>query len=304
VTALNYHHLRYFWAIAHERNLTRAAARMHVSQSALSIQLRQLEERLGQKLFERSGKRLVLTEAGHIALDYADTIFRAGDELVGMLQGQGPAGRQALRIGAVATLSRNFQFALLRPLMNRPDIELVLHSGSLRELLAQLDAHTLDLVLTNVAVPRDAGRPWHSHLIAQQPVSLVGKPRTPRKRFRFPDDLQDAPVVLPGSASSLRAAFDRVMDEAGVRPTIVAEVDDMAMLRLIARESDALTLVPPVVVREELRARMLVERCRIPQIKESFFAISPSRRFPNPLVRELLVARSGRSSPLGVSPGL
>jgi LysR family transcriptional activator of nhaA len=295
---LNYHHLRYFWAIAHERNLTRAAQRLHVSQSALSIQLRQLEERLGQKLFERSGKRLVLTEAGRIALDYADTIFRAGDELVGLLQGSGTAGRQPLRIGAVATLSRNFQLALLRPLIGRPDIELVLHSGSLRELLAQLGAHTLDLVLSNAAVPRDAGRPWHSHLIAQQPVSLVGKPQASRKRFRFPDDLRDAPVVLPGSANSLRASFDLLMDEAGIRPTIVAEVDDMAMLRLIARESDALTLVPPVVVRDELHAKLLVERCRIPQIKESFFAISPSRRFPNPLVRELLATRGGLPPPL------
>lgn len=295
--ALNYHHLRYFWAIAHERNLTRAAQRLHVSQSALSIQLRQLEERLGQKLFERSGRRLVLTEAGRIALDYADTIFRAGDELVGLLQGRGAAGRQPLRIGAVATLSRNFQFALLRPLIDRPDIELVLHSGSLRDLLAQLDAHTLDLVLANVDVPRDAGRHWHSHLIAQQPVSLVGKPQASRRRFRFPDDLHDAPVVLPGSASSLRASFDLVMDEAGIRPKIVAEVDDMAMLRLIARESDALTLLPPVVVHDELRARLLVERCRIPQITESFFAISPSRRYPNPLVRELLATRGGLPPP-------
>jgi LysR family transcriptional activator of nhaA len=296
--ALNYHHLRYFWAIAHERNLTRAAQRLHVSQSALSIQLRQLEERLGQKLFERSGRRLALTEAGRIALDYADTIFRAGDELVGLLQGCGGADRQPLRIGAVATLSRNFQLALLRPLIGRPDIELVLHSGSLRELLAQLGAHTLDLVLSNVAVPRDAGRPWHSHLIAQQPVSLVGKPQASRRRFRFPEDLRDAPLVLPGAANSLRASFDLLMDEAGIRPTIVAEVDDMAMLRLIARESDALTLVPPVVVRDELRAKLLVERCRIPQITESFFAISPSRRFPNPLVRELLATRGGLPPPL------
>ena len=294
---LNYHHLRYFWAIAHERNLTRAAQRLHVSQSALSIQLRQLEERLGQRLFERSNKRLVLTEAGRIALDYADTIFRAGDELVGLLQGRGTAGRQALRIGAVATLSRNFQLALLRPLLGRADIELVIHSGSLRELLAQLGAHTLDLVLSNVPVPRDAAAPWHSHLIAQQPVSLVGRPQASRKRFRFPHDLRNARLVLPSSASTLRAAFDLLLDEAGIRPTIVAEVDDMAMLRLIARESDALTLVPPVVVRDELRAKLLIERCRIPQIKESFYAISPSRRFPNPLVRELLATRGGLPAP-------
>lgn len=95
-------------------------------------------------------------------------------------------------------------------------------------------------------------------------------------------------MVLPGSASSLRTAFDVALDRAGVRPVVLAEVDDMAMLRLVARASAGITLVPPVVVRDELKAGLLVERCRIAQIQESFFAVSPSRRFPNPLVRELL----------------
>lgn len=288
MAALNYHHLRYFWAIAHERNLTRAAQRLNVSQSALSIQLRQLEDRLGQRLFERENRQLRLTEAGRIALEYADTIFRAGDELVSLLKGKAGRSRSVLRVGSVATLSRNFQLALLKPLLARADVELVLHSGSLRELLAQLAAHTLDLVLSNVAVPRDAATGWHSHLIARQPVSLVGRPTRSRKRFRFPQDLDGARIVLPGVASSMRAAFDLLTDQAGVRPQIVAEVDDMAMLRLLARECDALTLLPPVVVRDELRARTLVERCRVPQIEEGFYAISPSRRFPNPLVREIL----------------
>jgi LysR family transcriptional activator of nhaA len=131
----------------------------------------------------------------------------------------------------------------------------------------------------------------HSHLIAQQPVSLVGRPTRSRKPFRFPDDLRDTPVVLPGVMSSVRAAFDLLLDQASIRPVVVAEIDDMAMLRLIAREADALTLVPPVVVRDELRSRTLVERCRIPQLRESFYAIVPSRRFPHPLVRELLAQR-------------
>lgn len=288
---LNYHHLHYFWAIAHERNLTRAAARLNVSPSALSIQLKALEDRLGHPLFERENKRLKLTEAGRVALEYADTIFQAGDELVHLLKGQARGVRQLLRVGSVATLSRNFQLALFKPLIGRGDVELVLHSGSLRELLAQLAAHALDLVLSNDPVPRSASTGWHSHLLAEQPVSLVGRPVTPRKRLRFPDALRSHAVVLPGHASGLRAAFDRLMEQAGIRPIVLAEVDDMAMLRLLARESPGLTLVPPVVVRDELRSGALIERCRIPQIKESFYAISPSRRFPNPLVRELLARK-------------
>jgi LysR family transcriptional activator of nhaA len=285
---LNFHHLHYFWAIAHERNLTRAAARLNVSPSALSIQLKALEGRLGHPLFERENKRLKLTEAGRVALEYADSIFRAGDELVSLLKGQARGRRQVLRVGSVATLSRNFQLALLKPLIGRDDVELVVHSGSLRELLALLAAHTLDMVLSNDPVPRDAATGWHSHLLAEQPVSLVGRPVTPRRRLRFPDDLRHTPVVLPGASSGLRAAFDRLTHQAGIRPVILAEVDDMAMLRLLARETPGVTLVPPVVVRDELRSGTIVERCRIAQIKESFYAISPSRRFPNPLVRELL----------------
>jgi LysR family transcriptional regulator, transcriptional activator of nhaA len=285
---LNYHHLRYFWAIAHQRSLTKAAQQLHVSQSALSIQLKQLEQRLGQQLFERRNRQLVLTEAGRIALAYADSIFQAGEELIGTLRHQAPQRRQVLRVGSVATLSRNFQLQLLRPLMRRRDVELVLHSASLRELLAQLAAHTIDLVLSNQPAPRDAATGWHSHLLAQQSASLVGPPTLGSGRLRFPEALRDHPVVLPGSASSLRAAFDLAMDQAGIRPQILAEVDDMAMLRLVARESAGLTLLPPVVVRDELKSGVLLERCRIAHMQEGFYAISPSRRFPNPLVRELL----------------
>jgi LysR family transcriptional activator of nhaA len=285
---LNYHHLRYFWAIAHERSLTRAAERLNVSQSALSIQLRQLEEQLGHALFNRSGKRLTLTESGRITLDYADTIFRAGEELVSTLQGRGTAGRQVVRIGSVATLSRNFQLELLRPLLDRSDIEIVVRSGTLRELLAQLDAHTVDIVLANMPVPRDPQSRLYSHLVAEQPVSLVARPVRGRKRFRFPDDLRDTPLIVPSLQSNIRLAFDLLLEQAGIRPHIVAEVDDMAMLRLLARECSGVTLVPPVVVQQELEDRRLVERCRIPQIRESFYAITPSRRFPNPLLRDLL----------------
>ena len=197
---LNYHHLRYFWAIAHERSLTRAAERLNVSQSALSIQLRQLEEQLGHALFERGGKRLALTESGRIALDYADTIFRAGDELVSTLEGRGAAGRQVLRVGSVATLSRNFQLELLRPLLGRADVEIVVRSGTLRELLAQLDAHTVDIVLANMPVPRDSQTSLYSHLLAEQPVSLVARPVRGSRRFRFPDDLRDTPLLVPEPA--------------------------------------------------------------------------------------------------------
>lgn len=292
---LNYHHLRYFWAIAEERSLTRAARRLHVSQSALSIQLRKLEERLGHPLFVREKRQLTLTEAGRIALEHARAIFRAGNELVGALQGRRASERAVLRVGAVATLSRNWQLELFRPLLGREDVDLVIRSGTLRELLVQLGAHGLDVVLSNMPLPRDAENRLHSLLLDREPVGLVGRRSRGQKPLRFPEDLRTTPVVLPSLQSEMRAAFDRLLEDAGIRPLILAEVDDMAMLRLLARESGALTLVPLVVVQDELRAGHLAERHRLPQVTENFYAITTSRRFPNPLLREMLDRRKPRA---------
>ena len=189
MSSLNYHHLQYFWTIARAGSVASAAARLHVTASALSIQLRQLEDRLGQPLFTRHNRQLTLTEAGRIALDYADTIFKSGDELLAVLRGRPADNREIVRIGAAATLSRNFQYTLLRPLLGEPGVELVLRSGSMSELLAQLDSHALDMLLSNMPVPRDAGQNRHSHLLADVAVSLVSRRSRGRRPFRFPDDL-------------------------------------------------------------------------------------------------------------------
>jgi LysR family transcriptional regulator, transcriptional activator of nhaA len=285
---LNYHHLRYFRAVANENNLTRAARNLKISQSALSIQLRKLEESLGQKLFEREHKKLILTETGHLVLGYAESIFRNGEEMMDRLQHRTEGRRQVLRVGSVATMSRNFQIEFLRPLLKLSDVELVIRSGSLRELLEQLEAHTLDFVFSNLPVRRDGHTRWHCHLLDEQPVSLVGRKVPGARRFKFPEDLRTHPVLLPSLESNIRAAFDLLMDQAGIRPLVAAEVDDMAMLRLLARDTNALALVPTVVVRDELKSGLMVERYCFPNIKKSFYAITADRRFPNPLLKELL----------------
>lgn len=274
---LNYHHLHCFWAVAKEGHLTRAAERLHVSPSALSTQVRQLEDTLGQPLFERRARRLKLTEAGQVALGYAEAIFASGTELVSVL-----------RIGAVATLSRNFQENFLAPLLGRDDVEFVLHSGSLADLLTRLRVHTLDLVLSNRRVHGSTDELWRCRRIAQQPVSLVGRPWKRRRKFRFPDDLAALPLLLPGRDSDMRAGFDLLCEQLGVRYTLKAEVDDMALLRLLARDAGGIALVPSVVVRDELKSGVLVEHAVVPDLFESFYAISVPRRFAPPLLRELL----------------
>lgn len=285
---LNYHHLHYFWAVAKDGNLTRTATRLHVSQSALSAQIKSLEDDLGQALFVRERRSLRLTEAGRLALSYAETIFAAGNELSALMKDGEFRKRQTVRIGAVATLSRNFQENFVRPLLSLDGIEMVLQSGTLTDLLARLSVHSVDLVLSNRRVHRDALNPWQSHRIARQAVSLVGKPRRSKQPFVFPDDLGTDPILLPSLESEIRAGFDLLCDQHRITYRILAEVDDMAMLRLLARDTDAIALVPTVVVQDELKMGVLVEYCVVPQLFEDFYAITVKRHFQSPILRSLL----------------
>jgi LysR family transcriptional activator of nhaA len=287
MASLNYNHLRYFWAVAHDGNLTRTAERLNLTQSALSVQIRKLEERLGHPLFERRGRQLHLTEAGQIVLDHADAIFATGDEMLGTLQQTGSV-RQALRVGSLATLSRNFQMEFLRPLLGRTDIDLILRSGSAGELVRALQALNLDVVLLNQAPPGDALTPLVAHRLAERPVSLVGTPDRLGHAASLADRLRSHPIILPTTDSSVRTGFDALADRLGVRPQIVAEVEDMAMMRLLAREDIGLAVLPPIVVKDEIAAGVLVEGDPLPGIVETFHAVTMSRRFPNPLVRLLL----------------
>lgn len=287
---LNYHHLRYFQAVAHEGNLTRAAARLNVSQSAVSTQIRQLEERLDQELFERRGRALHLTEAGRIALDHADAIFATGRELVATLQQSGRR-RRALRIGALATLSRNFQLAFVRPVLGRPDVEVILRSGGAAELFSALAALHLDLVLTNQPPPADALSSFAVQRLDEQAISLIGVPELCPPGMSLSERLAGSALILPSAANGLRMGFDALADRLGVVPQIAAEVDDMAMMRLLAREGIGLAVLPPIVVRDELANGTLVESAELPNLTEAFYGVTVERRFPNPLLKELLKGR-------------
>jgi LysR family transcriptional regulator, transcriptional activator of nhaA len=285
VEQINFHHLRYFWAVAKDGNLTRTAARLHVAQSALSSQIQQLEGQLGTALFDRDGRRLVLTEAGKIALAYAEDIFTTGNQLVSTFE-RGRQREQVLRIGGVATLSRNFQESLVKPLLEQPGVRLSLESGGLADLLLRLEDHTLDLVLANRPPGRELQGRLRCRLIARQPVSIVGSGT--RNGFRFPGDILDAPMIVPGRESDIRSAFDALCEQIGVQVRVLAEVDDMAMMRLLARDTHALALVPSVVVRDELREGVLHEHCVVPGLFETFYAITAERMFQHPLLKTAL----------------
>ncbi len=284
---LNLHHLRYFWAVAHEGNLTRAAEKMNVSQSSLSVQIKQLEDRLGHALFERSGRRLQLTEAGRLVLDHADRIFATAEELVDSISTQESA-RKTLRIGALSTLSRNFQIRFLKPFLPRRDTEVILISGNTSDLLSELAGLNLDLVLLNQPAPSDGARPFISHKLSEQKISLIGTPTRLRRQATLEELLSEEPLILPPPGTGIRTGFDAIIGRIGIVPNIAAEVDDMAMIRLLARENAGLAIIPPIVVMDELMNGTLAEVTILPEVVENFYAITVDRRFPNPLAMWML----------------
>lgn len=288
IRSLNFHHLRYFWTVAKEGHLTRSAQRLNVSQSALSSQIRQLEDHLGQALFIRQGRSLQLTDTGHLVLEYADSIFNLSGELLSILEAGEMQRIQQLRIGAVATLSRNFQENFLRPVLGKHNIRLVLHSSSQDDLLEQLQMHKLDLVLSNQPVASDSSRPWRCRLIDQQKVCLVGPNHSSLNALSLPKDLNKTHVIVPGPSNEIRLQFDMYCEQHGIDLTPYAEVDDMAMLRLLARDVEGFAVVPEVVVQDEIESGLLKNYLTLDSVTECFYAITAKRHFNMSVINNLL----------------
>lgn len=299
---LNYHHLRIFWMIARHRSITRAAEVLRVSQSTLSEQLAELEDALGQPLFDRRGRQLHLTDAGRLALEHAETIFSTGRELLGRFRQRGPASARVLRLGAVGPLSKNLQFDFIQPLLADPATRVVVVSGALDQLARQLQEHTLDLVLSNIPLRADQATGVFNHLLGEVPVYLVGASAPPgRRRGPFPRFLAGQPLFLPSHQSHVRADFDHLLAAAGVEPDIRAEVDDMALLRLLALSGRGLALVSKIVVERELRSRELGFMFRVPRLAERFFALTARKRFENAWIGEIVAAFRARLKELSAA---
>lgn len=292
MSRLNYHHLYYFWRVAAEGNLTRVAEALHLSQSALSAQIRQLEGRMGKPLFDRRNRTMVLTEAGQQVFNYADAIFTKGEELESLInQGIEPE-YQRIRIGMLSTMSRNFIEGFIAPLLNRENrkVHFSLHARGMANLLDGLARHQFDVVLTNTQLP-PSGSPnaaWQSQLLAHQPLSIIGPPQS-EPTTTFPEGYGGLRWVLPGEDHEIRRSFDGFCSQHQFRPDILAEADDMAMLRLLARDSGALSVLPEVVVKDELEQGRLSCFERLPNVYENFYAITLPREFMPSLVSELLV---------------
>lgn len=284
---LNYHHLSYFWCVAKEGNLTKAAANLHVSQSALSSQIMQLENVMGVALFLREGRKLILTEMGRQAFAYADEIFKKGEELEHILmQGIQPEA-VTVRIGMLSTMSRNFIESFIEPLLHKSKTKYIISARGQTNLLHSLSSHQFDLALTSIEVRGTEKQLWQCQLLARQAIAIIGPPRLGLPKV-FSDEYKTQRWVLPVSESPIRAGFDSFCSLHQFQPEIAAEADDMAMLRLLARDTGAIAVMPEVVVRDELKQRKLVSYLTLPNVYENFYAVTIKRQRSSSLINDLI----------------
>jgi len=301
---LNYHHLRHFWMIARHRSVTKAAAKLKISQSTLSEQLAELESWLGEALFDRRGRELHLTDAGRVALEHAETIFTTGHELITRFRQSGETRQRILRLGAVGPLSKNLQFDFIQPILADTRTKVVVVAGTLEELTRQLREHKLDLVLSNIPLRADQEHNVFNHLLGEVPVFLVGGKKLRVAHPKFPQFLKDVPLFLPSRQSDVRADFDMLLANARVEPFVHAEVDDMALLRLLALSGEGLALVSKIVVERELQSRKIKFMFRVPSLAEKYYALTVRKRFQNDWLAEIVETFRARLKVLGSSPAL
>ncbi len=283
---LNYHHLFYFWVTAREGGVARAAAKLRLAHPTVSAQIHALEGALGEKLFTRVGRRLALTEMGKVVLRYADEIFSLGTELVETVKGR-PTGRPArLSVGVADVLPKIVARHLLAPALGGVEpVRLVCREDTPERLLAQLAIHELDLILTDAPLPAGTSVRAYSHLLGECPVTFFGtRALCARYRRGFPRSLDGAPLVLPTEGTMLRRSLAHWFDALSIRPRVVAEIEDSALLKVFGQEGLGLFAAPSVVEREVRRQYEVEALGRAEDVRERFYAVSVERRLKHPAI--------------------
>jgi len=286
VSDLNFHHLRYFWMVAREGSITRAAQRLGISQPTITTQIHQLETRLGERLFVRSGRRLALTDVGRMAYRYAERIFGLGRELVENLEGRTPDRPVTLTVGIAKVVPKLIAFRLLEPALHLPEPVVVqCHEASAERLLADLATHELDLVLADSPVPSNVSIRAFAHVLGECGVGIFGTPAMALKvRRAFPDSLDRAPFLVPSQNTALRRSLDAWFDQRNLRPQIVGEFDDSALLKVFGEAGSGL-FAAPLAIADDVRRRYGVQQVgELEGIRERFYAITVERRLANPAV--------------------
>jgi LysR family transcriptional activator of nhaA len=303
---MNFKHLYYFWAAAKAGGIVRAGNQLHITPQTLSTQIKLLEDRLGCKLFKKSGRRIELTEEGRTALGYADQIFALGAELEAALGSTAEGQPRALdfRVGLSDVVPKAIAYRLLEPALSvSAQVRLVCHEGRLQDLLAQLSVHRLDLVIADEALGKQTSVKAFNHALGTTAMSFFAtQPLKADLKGRFPACLDGAPMLAQGRSSAMRQRLDLWLAEQGVRPRLIGEFDDAALMKAFGREGRGVVMSPTVLEAETCEQYGVKVLGRTKDLVEEFYAVSVERRITHPCVAAItLLARSTLASQ--VRPG-
>ena len=283
---MNFHHLRYFWTVARKGGVPKAADELHVSQPSVSAQLRLLEDSLGEKLFKRSGRSLVLTEMGHLVLTYADEIFSAGRELMSAVKQRPGARALRLSVGMTDALSKFIGFQILKPAFyfSQP-VHVVCRQAELGPLINQLQAHRLDLVLADEPASSSLKAKTFNHRLGRSGITFCAVSQIAKKlRRNFPKSLHQAPALLPSDNMGMREPLEKWFYAKGIRPRVVAEFEDAGLMKVAASAGLGFTMVHSVVDKVALEHFGLKPIAKVKECSSDFYAITIERRLKHPVV--------------------
>jgi LysR family transcriptional activator of nhaA len=283
---LNYHHLLYFWTVAREGSVARACDKLHLAQPTISGQLRKLEKAVGRELFHRVGRNLVLTETGRTVYRYAEEIFTVGGELIDTLRGRGTGRPLRLVVGIADVVPKLIAYRIIEPALRLPEpIQVICHDDKPDRLLAELSVQGMDIVLSDSPVAPTVKVRAFSHLLGECSVSVFGTPKLAAERRRaFPRSLDGAPILLPAAATALRRALDQWFDSEQIRPQILGEFDDSALIYAFGGAGVGLFFGPTVIESQVRRQHSVRVVGRLDNVREQFYAISVDRKLKHPAV--------------------
>jgi LysR family transcriptional activator of nhaA len=283
---LNLKHMRYFWAVATHGTIARAAEVLHLTPQTISGQLREFEEQVGAKLFDKSGRGLSLTETGRLVLSYADDIFRLGTELEDQLAGRTPSGGLRLKVGIAMVVPKLLTHRVLAPVMQMPEpVRLSCDERPLVDLLADLSVHKLDLVLADSPMSPALNIRAFSHPLGESPTCFfAAESAAEALSANFPASLDGAPMLMPSSSSSLRRALELWLEQQGVQPRVVAEIEDRALMKTFGEAGAGIFTAPQSVEADVLTKYRVRVIGRAAGLKERLFAITAERRIKHPAV--------------------
>jgi len=285
---INYQHLLYFRTIATEGSIALAADRLRLGPPTLSAQLKQFEDTIGVKLFERQHKKLTLTEAGRVALQYANDIFRMGDEMLEVLHDRLPPMRIHVQIAALDSVPKHLTLAVAKAAYLLGDCTVSILEGKGDELIRELALHRIDLFISNYLPSTHEARGLYSKSVAKVPVSFCGAPKYKSLRSGFPESLSKAPMILPTVHSKLRHDMDHYLKTAGITMDVVAETQDTSLQRLMGVDGIGIIPIPIFAVEDLIKAGSLISLGQLPGIFEEFYLVAASRKIENPISSQLM----------------